>query len=301
MFAKKSYSRRDFLKASFALYAASSAAFTMHGCGSQKGIRFGIVTDSHYADREPAGTRFYRDSLLKMRKAVNFMNKEKPDFLIELGDFKDQDAEAEEKNTLGYLRDIENELQKFTGPTYHVLGNHDADSLSKTQFLQNVTNTNIPAEKSYFSFNLKGFHFIVLDADFTSDGTPYDHSNFDWTDANIPSLELKWLKEYLSAASGPVIVFVHQLLDGQGHYYIKNAAQVRQVLQQSGRVLAVFQGHQHRGQYNRINGIHYITLQAMVEGEGLDNNCYYVAEVNEKFDITVQGYVRGKSYQLEAS
>ncbi|NIA29032.1 MAG: hypothetical protein GWP06_03855 [Actinobacteria bacterium] len=298
MSAKRNHSRRDFLKASFVLYAASGAAFALHGCGRENSVRFGIVTDSHYADRQPAGTRFYRDSLLKIRKAVDLMNEKKPDFLIELGDFKDQDAKAKEKNTLGYLRDIENELQKFTGLTYHVLGNHDADSLSKTQFLQNVTNANIPADQSYYSFDLKGFHFVVLDANFTSDGTPYDHGNFDWTDANIPPLELKWLKENLRAGSGPVIVFVHQLLDGQGHHYIKNAAQVRQVLQQSGRVLAVFQGHKHKGQYNRINGIHYITLQAMVEGEGLDNNCYYVVGVNEKFDIMIQGYHRGKSYRL---
>ena len=31
-----------------------------------KPLRFGIITDSHYADREPAGTRFYRDALPKM-------------------------------------------------------------------------------------------------------------------------------------------------------------------------------------------------------------------------------------------
>ncbi len=294
-------SRRDFLKTSFVLCAATGTGFALHGCGSQKGVRFGIVTDLHYADREPAGTRFYRDSFPKMKQAVELMNQKKPNFLIELGDFKDQDVEPVESNTIQYLQTIEKELQKFQGPVYHVLGNHDMDSLSKTQFLQYVKNSNIPTGKSYYSFDQKEFHFVVLDANFTSDGTPYDRSNFDWTDANIPPLQLKWLREDLNAASIPTIVFVHQLLDGQGHHYIKNAAQVRQVLQESKKVLAVFQGHQHQGQYNRINGIHYITMQAMVEGEGLDNNRYYVVDVNAKFDIMVQGYVQGKSYHLEAA
>ena len=64
---------------------------------------------------------------------------------------------------------------------YHVLGNHDADSISKEQFLANIKNTNISDGSKYYSFDLKGLHFIVLDANYCADGSDYDHGNFSWT------------------------------------------------------------------------------------------------------------------------
>ena len=39
-----------------------------------------------------------------------------------------------------------------------------------------------------------GFHFVVLDSCFKSDGTPYGRRNFKWTDANVPESELRWLR-----------------------------------------------------------------------------------------------------------
>ena len=52
-------------------------------------IRFGIITDPHYADAPAHGTRFYRDSIPKLRDAVTAIAAEQPDFLMELGDIKD--------------------------------------------------------------------------------------------------------------------------------------------------------------------------------------------------------------------
>ena len=69
------------------------------------------------------------------------MNEQKVAFLVELGDFKDQDKTPEEARTLGYLKKIEAVLAGFKGPRYHVIGNHDTDSLSKAAFLSVVENT----------------------------------------------------------------------------------------------------------------------------------------------------------------
>ena len=175
------------------------------------------------------------------------MNAERVDFLIELGDFKDQDKPPVEKKTLSYLQTAEKVFKRFNGPTYHVLGNHDMDSISKVQFLRRIDNTKVDSNSSYYSFDSDSLHYIVLDANYRADGTDYDHGNFDWTDANIPSKELDWLKRDLASTSGAVIVFIHQLLDGTGSVYVKNAARVRQILEASGKVLAVFQGHHHSG------------------------------------------------------
>ncbi len=256
----------------------------------ERPVRFGIVTDCHYADTKPAGTRFYRESLDKLSECVARMNSECVDFLIELGDFKDQDTPPVESRTLEHLRKVETVFCGFAGRRYHVLGNHDMDSLSKQQFLENVENTGIDSRRSYYSFDVPGLHCIVLDANYRSDGSDYDHGNFDWTDANLPSHELDWLRQDLAMSEGHAVVFIHQLLDGEGPVYVKNAAQVRQVLQESGKVLAVFQGHHHEGAYSRIEGIHYYTLKGMIEGQGPENNSYAIVELRQGQDLMVTGY-----------
>ncbi|MBN2269268.1 MAG: metallophosphoesterase [Sedimentisphaerales bacterium] len=292
--------RRVFLKASALLAAGAglsqlSCAVKTAAKGKRATCRFGIVTDCHYADADARIGRYYRESLVKLDECVELMNAEKVGFLIELGDFKDEDAKPAEEKTISYLRVIEQVFQKFTGPTYHVLGNHDMDSISKTQFLSNVANTGIDPTKSYYSFDSKGFHFVVLDANYRSDGAEYDHGNFDWTDANIPQQQLTWLSEDLTRARGPVIVFVHQLLAEAGSHSIKNAEEVRSILESSGKVAAVFQGHKHDGGYSQIEGIHYYVLKAVVEGSGRENSAYAIVDILADGGIVVTGYRKAES------
>lgn len=269
--------------------------------GQKPLIRFGMISDVHYANREPAGTRFYNQSLTKIQEAVDRMNQEKLDFVIELGDFKDQDAVPNEANTLKYLSDIESVFQKFNGPTFHVLGNHDMDGISKQQFLERVENTDISKHESYYSFNLKGIHFVVLDGNFTKDGKAYDHGNFSWDDASISENQLVWLKGDMKSNKLPVIVFIHQMLDDSKNVKqaVQNAAEVRQILEQSGRVLCVFQGHVHEERYNCINGIHYYSVNAMVEGDGSENNAYMIVDVYKDQSLKIDGYRRASDREIK--
>ena len=298
--------RRVFLKSSASVLASLAAlplscAPESRSKGRPGTARFGIVTDCHYADTDAAGTRFYRESVDKLAECVALMNAKKVDFLIELGDFKDQDRPPIEQKTLSYLRAVERVFQGFDGPTYHVLGNHDLDSISKRQFLAGIENTDMDSSRSYYSFDSNALHFVVLDANYKTDGTDYDHGNFDWTDANIPSEELAWLERDLAETRGSVVVFAHQLLDGVGSVYVKNAADVRRILHASGKVLAVFQGHHHSGSYSHIAGIHYYTLKALVEGSGLENNSYAIAEVYPDGAIAISGYRNAESRQLASN
>ena len=268
--------------------------------GEKPMIRFGMISDIHYADREPAGTRFYRQSLAKVGEAIDQMNREKLDFVIELGDFKDQDAVPNEANTLKYLTDIESVFQKFNGPTYHVLGNHDTDGISKQQFLERVENTGIPNTKSYYSFNQKGIHFVVLDGDFTKEEKAYDHGNFSWDDAFISKEELDWLKDDLKANKLQVIVFIHQMLEESKsvNHAVRNAPQVRQILEQSKNVICVLQGHIHEERYNLINGIHYYSVNAVVEGDGPENNAYMIVDVYKDHSLKIDGYRRATDREM---
>jgi predicted phosphodiesterase len=262
--------------------------------GKKPLIRFGMLSDVHYADREPAGNRFYRQSLGKVRECIDLMNQEKVDFVIELGDFKDQDQVPNEANTLKYLTTIESVFHQFKGATYHVLGNHDMDGISKEQFLSRVVNTGIPAMKSYYSFNQNSFHFVVLDGNFTKEGKEYDHGNFNWEDSMISADQLNWLKDDLNKNKLPVIVFIHQMLDDSKNVKqaVQNAAEVRQILEQSGKVLCVFQGHVHEERYNRINGIHYYSVNAVVDGDGPENNSFMIVDVYNDGSLMVKGFRR---------
>jgi len=256
-----------------------------------------MVTDPHYADCDARGTRFYGESVAKMRECVELMRRERVEFLIELGDFKDQDEPSVEANTMRYLVEIEAEFQRFGGPTYHVLGNHDMDSLSKSQFLAAIDNTGIDAEASYYSFDHGGLHFVVLDANFMADGAPYDHDNFDYRDTNIPPAQLDWLAQDLGATDAPTLLFVHQRLDGEGSAFINNADEVRMLLRRRGNVVAAFHGHDHAGGHNLIDGVHYYTLRAVVEGSGPESSSYAIVEVTGA-GLAVTGYRRAVTQEL---
>ncbi|MGD8331993.1 MAG: metallophosphoesterase [Acidobacteriota bacterium] len=280
--------RRDFLQIS----SLALAGWVLPGRRRAQGFRFGMLADPHYADTDARGTRFYRQSLAKVRECVDHLDAEQVDFLIELGDFKDQDEPPVEADTLRYLATIEAELQRFPGPAYHVLGNHDMDSISKPQFLAAIDNPGVTGDASFYSFDRSDLHFVVLDACFRADGAPYDHGDFDWRDTNIPPTQLDWLAADLTAhAEMPTILFCHQRLDGEGDVFVNNADEARLLLRRRGNVIAAFHGHDHAGAHSEIDSIHYYTLRAVVEGSGPDNNSYAIVEVTPD-GIAVTGYRR---------
>ena len=258
-------------------------------------LRFGVVTDVHYADRPPAGTRHYRLGLSKLRACVGLMNSQDVDFLVELGDFKDQDVKPAAERTLAFLRSIEGVFREFRGPKYHVLGNHDMDSITKQQFQSVISNTGIDPGRTWYSFDRGGCHCVVLDANFRSDMAAYSRGDFDWRDTNIPPAQADWLTRDLRGASKPAIVCVHQRLDEGREPGIANRRAIRQVLRKSGNVALVLQGHEHSGGYQQIDGIHYYTLAASVEGDTQSDETCAIVQVGSDGSIEITGYGRAAS------
>ncbi len=260
-----------------------------------RGLRFGVVTDSHFASREKSGTRYYADSREKMRQAIAEFNRSKLDFIIELGDMKDMSVDGSALLTLGYLDEIESIFKSFNGPSYHVLGNHDMDCITKEEFLAHTTNEGRTTGRSYYSFSANGYRCIVLDANFNLDGNPYSRGNFDWTKAMIPQEELEWLEQELAAHSKqPTLIFVHQMLDSfstvSRKLCISNAEKVVEMLERNEQVLAVIQGHHHPGHHSHRAGIHYLTLNGMIEKSAPEHNSYAIVEVMPDGDIIVEGF-----------
>ncbi len=295
-------SRREFLKSATVLTIASPF-ISLGTCeGSEKKVvRFGLMSDSHYADRDPSSVRFFRQALDKMGEAVQVFNDENVDLVIHLGDFKDQDKRKKREDTLRYLAEIESEYAKFQGARYHCIGNHDIDSISKKEFLENIVNTGIPKDRGFYSFDNSGYHFVVLDPNFSSNGEEHNNGNFKWDDANIPEHQWEWFEKDLQATKLPTFVFSHFTLfefvrDGK-HYHISNYERAQKIMEQSGTVLAVFQGHVHEERHEEINGIHYCTLLGMVDFEGMENNSFSIVEVSDG-EINIKGFKRSNDLSL---
>jgi alkaline phosphatase len=260
---------------------------------AKSAVRAGMITDLHYADKASAGTRYFRDSTDKLIEAAQQFEKEKPAFVVELGDLIDA-ADAVETE-LAYLKRINKEFTATAKERHCVLGNHCVDMLTKDEFLEGVGQ-----KKAHYSFDSGGIHFVILDACFRSDGKPYGRKGSKWNDANIPAEQVDWLKEDLKGTDKKTVIFAHQRLDVANDYRVKNAADVRKVLEESAKVLAVFQGHSHKNDYKEIGGIHYCTLAAMIEGSGAENNSYSMLDVATDGTITVTGFRKQKSYEWAA-
>lgn len=289
--------RRAFIKSGSLLLATTAAADPSRLFADDRqpepSLKIGLVTDLHYADKAPAGSRHYRETLQKLEEAGERLRSQQPSFVVELGDFVDAADSVETE--LGYLKRINRDFAAICKDRHYVLGNHCVHTLTKDEFLGGVER-----ERSYYAFDAGGFHFIVLDSCFRSDGEPYGRKNFEWTDPNVPAEEMEWLQADLDATAKQTIVFAHQRLDASNFYGVKNAPAVRKVLEDSGRVLAVLQGHSHKNAYKDIAGIHYCTLVAMIEGSGAENNGYSVLTIEHDGTMRIKGFRKQANYDWRA-
>lgn len=114
----------------------SAFILSLFSCTDNQAIKFGVITDLHYAYRETVGTRYYSQSIIKMEEAFSVFKKSKVDFIIELGDFKDMGVTPDKDKTLSFLKSVESVFQSAGVPAYHVLGNHDMDNISRMIFFR---------------------------------------------------------------------------------------------------------------------------------------------------------------------
>lgn len=72
-----------------------------------------------------------------------------------------------------------------------------------------------------------------------------------------------------------------------------NDSQFLSMIGKHGNVKAFFNGHNHLGNYGEINGVPYVTISGVIEGDG---NAYGVVRLLESGTGVVQGYERQMSY-----
>lgn len=267
------------------------SGWTRAGAQEQPLLAFGLLTDVHHADKPHNRTRYYRESLGKLNELTAKFRDSKPAFVVQLGDLVDAapnvDTEAE------WLRQAVRALRAGGAELHSVLGNHCIATLTKQHFLKELGR-----DTGHYTFDRNGIRFIVLDACYRKDGVSYDAGNFDWKDTDIPREQRDWLRTQLKTAPGKAIVFVHQRIDTEGVHSVATAPQIRKVLEDSRNVLAVFQGHSHQNDYREVNGIHYCTMRAVIEGTGQENNGYSLISVFKDGRLKVQGFRAQQTYSF---
>ncbi len=153
-------SRRAFLQ-NGTLFLAATATVGASSLFADEGkdrLRVGLITDLHHADKPPAGTRHYRETLGKLAEAAIQFEKDKVNFVVELGDLIDAADTVETEQR--YLTTINREFAAISKDRHYVLGNHCVDTLTKAEFLDGVEQ-----KQSYYSFDRGDFHFVVLGRD----------------------------------------------------------------------------------------------------------------------------------------
>jgi len=256
----------------------------------------GLLTDSHYADRT-YGNRYCHDSLVKLRACVSAFNDRQLELAIHLGDAVDGSADRDTE--VGYLEEIGGAYAAFRGQRHMVLGNHDLESLTKEEFLKHC---GVPHAATHYSFDHKGFHWVVLDSNCHEDGSDLSRGDLPWDTTWIAPVQIAWLDRDLAAARDrPTVVCCHGNLDDrlwQGvldPHVVRNAAEVRAVLERAGNVLMVISGHYHPGLHATVQGIPHLVLAAMVEGAGLESNAYGILSIYPEGDAILEGFGRQES------
>jgi len=267
--------RRNFFKIVLPL-VFSEQVLALAGSGEGVPLKFGVIADPQYADKDPGGTRHYRQSLVKLEAAVGELNKEPLDFVVTLGDLIDEDYAS--------FSEVMPRYEKLKAKHYKVFGNHDFEVADKDK--GSVAKA-MGMPDDYYSIGMRGWRFIFLD------GTEVSTFRYPSDDPRTPKAEeermklkkagkrhaswnggmsekqLAWLKNQLDAskvANERVIVFNHFpiLPMGDGHN-LWNAEELVKLLTQYDHVAAYMNGHNHRGNYLQNENTHYLNFKGMVE------------------------------------
>jgi 3',5'-cyclic AMP phosphodiesterase CpdA len=247
-------SRREFVTT-----AMGGAAVLPTACGSRTELLFGLIADLHH--------NFMPHAELRLQAFLEEASRRRPDFVIQLGDFFHGYSQQLTDQQKTYL-----EMWNSAPFTRHnVLGNHEMDSCPK-QFAMGL----LEMPKPYYSFDLKGFHFVILDCmHVLTDGryVDYDSGNYhrfeeankNWVDPD----QLAWLKSDLKHTNLPTVVFTHPSLQP---YWEKDSAitagSVRNTLADANReagrqkVVACLSGHEHIDFYALSRDINYVIVNS---------------------------------------
>ncbi len=255
---------------------------------------FGVIADCQYYANPGTGVRKYALSEHKLEQCVAHFNTLNLEYVVNLGDFIDQDYKSFE--VVGSIYD------QLTMPTYHVLGNHD---FSVSDTLKKDVPERMGLSSRYYDFELNGWRFVVLDGnDVSFHAYPKDSKKYSeaaeyynkndieapkWNGA-VGTEQLNWLNKVLKKASREgekVVLYCHFPIYPDNVHNLWNAQEVITIIENYTCVKAYINGHNHAGNYGIKDGIQYLTMKGMVDTE---ESSYAVINVFEdRLEIRGEG------------
>ena len=247
--------------------------FALWGCtDTSNTFSFVFMTDIHVQPERRADEGF--------TAAIQRVNQIAPDFVLTGGDLI-MDALGQTYGRADSLYDMYNGLTSmFDMPVYNTLGNHEVFGLytesgispqhaeyGKAMYLKNMG-----YEQTYYSFDYKGWHFIVLDC---IGYTPERHYF-----GQIDSVQMVWLQGDLRTVNPetPIVLSTHipfvsvysQFQNSStfamtGAEIVVNAQEVLTLFDQHNLKL-VLQGHRHEVEHIHFRNTHFITGGAVCGG-----------------------------------
>jgi 3',5'-cyclic AMP phosphodiesterase CpdA len=230
---------------------------------SENEFRFVFMTDIHVQSERNASEAF--------NQAIDSVNRLNPDFVITGGDLV-MDVLGQNYERSSQLYDLYlGCLERFKMPVYNTMGNHEifgiynSSGVERThpEYGEKMYENRIG--KRYYSFNHKGWHFIILDGIEDTGECAYI--------GLIDSLQIEWIKEDLKTIhpETPIVISVHiplittymQVLYGamapnEANEIITNSKDVLDLFKNYNLKL-VLQGHMHYLEDIYTQGIHFIT------------------------------------------
>jgi len=271
---------------------------------SQKPLfSFGIIADVQYCNCDPVGSRFYRNSLSKLRLAVNSLSHDSAEFLVNLGDLIDRDFTS--------FKPVMDIIDSSGLKTYHCTGNHDYSVENRYKRRLPVP---MPSKAGYYSFVNRNFRFIILNGNELSIYASTNKSSIrqaqnyitalknegsinaiDWN-GGVSTGQLSWLDNQLDEATRnneKVLIMCHFPVYPENIHNLLNYKEVNVILEKYNNIIAWFNGHNHAGNYGNFNMIHFVTIKGMVETE--NTGSFALVEVyHNKIWIKGAGRERGQ-------
>lgn len=272
-------------------------------------LRIGLVADPQYADLPTKNKRYYKESLLKLKEAIDTFNYYNVNLVQNLGDIIDTNFESFD-SIMPVYKNLDQSIKN-----YHLLGNHDfsIDSTYQIKLLDILEMPNF-----YYSYVEQGWRFIVLDATDYSffsktlhkrstnniinyfNNTDGKSNNHNWNGAIGPEQQ-SWLKQELIIAKSQnqkVIIYSHlPIKPFDKPHNLWNDSEIVNIIEDYKNVVAFINGHNHTGEYIYDKGIHYITLCGMVE---TPINSYAILEIYRD-RLILKGFGNQRSIKIDFS
>jgi len=228
-------------------------------------IRLGLFSDVHYcSDEVMTSTRMCSLSYDKLCEAYKQFEKEKVDLIICLGDLADVGKIHGRNDSVACMNKIISITKKSKIPFLFITGNHDSLSANMDDLEKIIGDKLAPR-----LYETPDYRFICLDANYDSSMNHFSPNGFDWTDSNLPQGQIDFLKESLASSNKECIILIHEPLDSktQDCYRVNNASEIREIIEKSGKVKLVLQGHKHYHDDYNENNIRYLSVIGMCEGK----------------------------------